>query len=66
MIDAAGTVLAHQGGWDEMLFVLAPLVVFAGLLVMARRRVDEMEARDEASPAGDAGAPSDPDVHDPT
>jgi len=37
------TVLAHQGGWDEILFVLAPLVVFAVLLTMARRRVDRLE-----------------------
>ncbi len=38
------TFLAHQGGWDEILFVLAPLVLFAILLVIARRRVDRMEA----------------------
>ncbi len=38
------TVLAHQGGWDEILFVLAPLVLFAVLLMIARRRVDKMEA----------------------
>ena len=33
-------VLAHQGGWDEVIFVLAPLVVFAVLLAVARRRVE--------------------------
>ena len=43
-------VLAHQGGWDETLFVLAPLVLFAFLLLVARRRVDRMESDDE-SPA---------------
>lgn len=47
------TVLAHQGGWDEILFVLAPLILFAVLLMVARRRVDQMEAdgdpRDEPS-----------------
>lgn len=46
------TVLAHQGGWDEILFVLAPLILFAVLLMIARRRVDQMEAsgsqRDES------------------
>lgn len=36
-------LLAHQGGWDEALFVLAPLAIFAGLLLAARRRVDQME-----------------------
>ena len=45
MIDAAGTVLAHQGGWDEILFVLTPLVVFAGLLALARKRADEAEGQ---------------------
>lgn len=39
-------VLAHQGGWDEMLFVAVPLALFAGLLFLARRRA-EAEARDE-------------------
>jgi len=42
MAGLAGVVLAHQGGWDEILFVLAPLVVFAGLLVLARRRADQL------------------------
>ncbi len=41
------TFFAHEGGWDEILFVLAPLVVFAVLLVIARRRVDRMEADEE-------------------
>lgn len=42
MLVAAGSVLllAHQGGWDEMLFVLAPLILFAVLLAVARRRVE--------------------------
>ena len=43
------TLFAHQGGWDEILFVLAPLILFAVLLVIARRRVDRMEA-DEDGP----------------
>jgi hypothetical protein len=38
------SLLAHQGGWDEILFVLAPLVLFAVLLMVARRRVDQMES----------------------
>jgi hypothetical protein len=39
-------VLAHQGGWDEALFVAVPLALFAGLLAVARRRA-ESEARAE-------------------
>jgi hypothetical protein len=33
-------VLAHQGGWDEMLLVAAPILVIAGLLWLAKRRLD--------------------------
>ena len=42
-------VLAHQGGWDEILFVLAPLVLFALLLLVARRRVDRMDDDEPSS-----------------
>ena len=37
VLDAAG-VLAHQGGWDEALMVIAPVGLFAGLLWAATRR----------------------------
>lgn len=57
--DAVGTVLAHQGGWDEILFVLAPLAVFALLLVMARRRVDRLE-QDAPPEHTDDEPPTDP------
>ena len=33
-----GVVLAHQGGWDEMLFVALPLGLFAFLLFLANRK----------------------------
>jgi uncharacterized membrane protein len=36
---AAAAVLAHQGGWDEILLVLGPIAVIAGLLMLARKRV---------------------------
>lgn len=52
---AITTVLAHQGGWDEILFVLAPLLLFAVLLLMARRRVAETNP-DGADDAEDIGA----------
>lgn len=32
-------VLAHQGGWDELLLVLVPIAVVAWLLWLAKRRV---------------------------
>lgn len=31
-------VVAHQGGWDEVLMVLAPVAVLAFLLWVANRR----------------------------
>jgi hypothetical protein len=44
-------VLAHQGGWDEMLLVAGPILVFAALLVVANRRARRLEAeQEEAEP----------------
>jgi hypothetical protein len=40
-------VLAHQGGWDEMLFVLVPISIFAGLLALANRRATQGMADDD-------------------
>ena len=46
-------VLAHQGGWDEMLFVAVPLGLFAFLLYMANRKaqqhLDDEEEQNDAS-----------------
>ena len=33
-------MIAHQGGWDEILLVLGPIAVIVGLLMLARKRVD--------------------------
>ncbi|HEV8623673.1 MAG TPA: hypothetical protein VG034_04390 [Acidimicrobiia bacterium] len=38
MVAATTVVLAHQGGWDEMLFVLVPLLVFLTLQWLNRRK----------------------------
>lgn len=41
-------VLAHQGGWDEALFVAVPLAIFAVLLQIAKRRAEaEAESADD-------------------
>ena len=37
-------VVAHQGGWDEALFVIVPLVLFAVLLGIAKRRAEAERA----------------------
>jgi hypothetical protein len=42
-------VFAHQGGWDEILMVAAPVALFVALLWMANRRADaELQRREQA------------------
>ena len=43
MITAAA-IVAHQGGWDEILLVAGPILLIAGLLTVAKRRVDRAAA----------------------
>jgi hypothetical protein len=40
----SAAVLAHQGGWDEIAFVLLPIALFAGLLALANRRAGRQQA----------------------
>ncbi len=40
-------VLAHQGGWDEMLLVAGPIIVVVALLRMAERRARRNRAAHE-------------------
>lgn len=43
-------LLAHQGGWDEILMVAGPLLVFAAVLYLANKRAnDKLAARTSAS-----------------
>lgn len=39
-------MLAHQGGWDEILLVVGPIVVVVALLRLAKRRVDRHDPGD--------------------
>lgn len=32
-------MIAHQGGWDEILLVLGPILLIVGLLRLAKSRV---------------------------
>jgi hypothetical protein len=44
-------VLAHQGGWDELLLVAGPIAIFVVLLAVANRRARRIEAEQrEAEP----------------
>lgn len=35
------SVLAHQGGWDEILLVVGPILLFVLLLRLANKRAEE-------------------------
>jgi len=39
---AQSHVLAHQGGWDEVVLVGAPVVLFGGLLIVAKHRAQHI------------------------
>ena len=41
MVKPTALILAHQGGWDELLLVVAPLLVIAALLVITNKRVSD-------------------------
>jgi hypothetical protein len=45
-------LLAHQGGWDEILLVVAPMLVVGGLLWIAKRRVDRAANSSDPLDAG--------------
>jgi len=67
MTVVAALVLAHQGGWDEILLVLTPIALFAGLLWLANIRANRELQRRRAAAAAEAdtvdpepGAPPDP------
>ncbi len=45
-------LLAHQGGWDEILMVAGPLLVFAAVLFMANRRANMKLAEAAAATEG--------------
>lgn len=52
-------VLAHQGGWDEALFVALPISLFAFLLYLANKRAQAQLDREDAEAA--AGKDDEPE-----
>ena len=47
------SVLAHQGGWDEMLLVLVPIAAIAVALGVANRRANRLGAERKDPPNPD-------------
>ena len=53
-------LLAHQGGWDEILLVAGPILVIVALLVVVKKRLDRsFTLRNGDVNALDQGAESD-------
>lgn len=57
---SATPLVAHQGGWDEILLVAGPIAVIVGLLAIVKRRIDARftaaaldQASDEESTSSD-------------
>jgi hypothetical protein len=50
-------LLAHQGGWDEVLLVGGPILVIIAVLAIAKQRVDKLHG----ASAGDTVDDSAPD-----
>ena len=48
---ASSVVIAHQGGWDEMLFVLVPLLVFFTLQWLNRRKTRQESDEGSGGPS---------------
>ena len=44
-------VIAHQGGWDELLLVALPVALFAALLFVANRKAQSQLEAEEAREA---------------
>lgn len=58
-VEIMAVLLAHQGGWDEILLVLTPIALFAGLLWLANARANrELQRRKAAAEADDEEHPS--------
>ena len=46
-------LLAHQGGWDEILLVAGPIAVIVGGIVLVKRRLERRLAEQPRSEAAD-------------
>ena len=44
MTASINALLAHQGGWDEILLVAGPIAVIVGLLAIVKKRLDRAVA----------------------
>lgn len=55
-------VLAHQGGWDEVLILLSPVAVFALLRILERRRRGGSKSAEGDATSSEAPSDRSPDT----
>ncbi len=51
-------LLAHQGGWDEILLIVGPILVVVGLLRLLKKRVERNAAATTDTADADDPAPT--------
>ena len=51
-------MIAHEGGWDEVLWVAAPILVVMALLALAQRRITRARSGHEDTGLDDTGRTS--------
>lgn len=51
-------IVAHQGGWDELLLLVGPVAVIVGVLAVAKRRVDRQHSNREMSAPTERNRPT--------
>ncbi|MEM9615071.1 MAG: hypothetical protein AAF962_01910 [Actinomycetota bacterium] len=54
LVGVVSPLLAHQGGWDEILMIVGPLAVVGGALWLANKRAAELEAAEAATETASA------------
>ncbi|MDA2960793.1 MAG: hypothetical protein O3A61_00585 [Actinomycetota bacterium] len=59
-------VLAHQGGWDELLLIAVPIAVVIGLLAIVKRRVERAAIAANAAPESSISSNSGTDTSQPS
>ncbi|MQA61078.1 MAG: hypothetical protein GEU86_06205 [Actinophytocola sp.] len=63
---AGRVILMHQGGWDEWLLVLGPLIIIVVLVVVARKQVPvDSDAEAAADAAAETEGPDRGEQHPP-
>jgi hypothetical protein len=56
---ASAAILAHQGGWDEMLMIVVPIAAVVLLLRVVKRRVEAQQTPTADGQQRSTDAPSD-------